>query len=320
MVDDPGSRTRFRRFEFRRPERQLDIPRILLAGLLLPAMLSMLGYLALQTARSAVRWLHQQPQYQVAFLDIKLRPVPPAWFRGGSEGFLKQVRERSKEAEVLSVLDLDSGRLQRDFKDYSPWVEEVLRIEYPPQTIVVDLVYKQPVALIDPSSAGDVILDHNGHLLPFDDLDQEKLGPLIRITGQQLVPSPENRPGGIWKSGLSSLEAARIERAIRGACGLAGYFQEPERSSEGLSNPALHVRSIYATDPRGLFVRTEEDVQILWGEPPGEESFGRLDASKKWEIMKKWANSTPRRRLASGGYWMFTKIDLRPVEPLGSRS
>jgi hypothetical protein len=320
VVAEAAPRARFRQFEFRRPERQLDVPRVSLAVLLMLGLLSVASYLGWEAVQGALRWLHQQPQYQVPFREIRLRPDPPRWFRGGAAAFLEQVRERAKESEIVSVLDLESGRLRRAFRDYSPWVQEVGRIEFPPQMILVELTYKQPVATTDQGATCDVFLDRNGHLLPQGDLDLDKLGRLIRITGQRLFPSPENRPGGIWRSSLPGAESARIERCLRGAAGLAGFLKDPEREADAASNPALHIRSVFATDSRGLFLRTDEDVQVLWGDPPGQEPVGGLDALAKWEIMKNWAKLPSRRRLPPGGFWTFSRDELRPVEPLGSGS
>ena len=150
VIEDADSRPRLRRFDFVRSERQLDLPRVLLASCLFVAGLALIGYLGTQALRTMIRWLHQQPQYQVKFLDIRLQNEPPAWFRGGAQAFLRQVRENAKEAEVLPVLELETERIDRDFRLF-PWVDDVTRVEYPPQGITVHLVYKQPVATISVS-------------------------------------------------------------------------------------------------------------------------------------------------------------------------
>ena len=86
VIDDADSRPRLRRFDFVRSERQLDLPRVLLASCLVVAGVALIGYLGTQALRTMIRWLHQQPQYQVKFLDIRLQNEPPAWFRGGARG------------------------------------------------------------------------------------------------------------------------------------------------------------------------------------------------------------------------------------------
>ena len=83
VVDDANPRPRLRRFDFVHAERQLDIPRVVVAAALVLTAVVLLGYLGNQAVRSMVAWLHQQPQYQVRFLDIHLHEgaagVVPGW-------------------------------------------------------------------------------------------------------------------------------------------------------------------------------------------------------------------------------------------------
>jgi hypothetical protein len=319
VIDDADSRPRLRRFDFVRAERQLDLPRVLLAFFVAAAAVALLGYLGTQALRTTIRWLHQQPQYQVRFLDIRLCNEPPAWFRGGAEAFLRQVRENVKEAEVLPVMELEKERIERDFKLF-PWVDSVTRVEYPPQGITVHLVYKQPVAIIPFPPGQPAILDRNAHIVPSEDIDTEKLGPLIRITGKGLdQASTDNRPGRAWKSSAPGAEGTRLEHCVLGAAKLAGFLLDPDRASEAAAVPALRVLAIVATDRRGFFLQNAEDAMIQWGEAPGAEASGNLDGKEKWEIWKKWANTPSRRVLPSGDYWMFSRTELKPVETGRSR-
>ena len=305
VIDDADARPRLRRFDFVRAKRQLDLPRVLLAFGLFVAGVALIGYLGTQTLRSMIRWLHQQPQYQVRFLDIRLQDEPPAWFRGGARAFLGQVRELRKEAEILPAMDLESERIERDFKLF-PWVDRVVRVEYPPQGITVHLLYKQPVATM-PSPPGEaVILDRNGIILPIEDIDTKKLGPLIRIgiAGKGLDhAASDNQPGLTWKSSAPGAEGPRLERCVLGAARLAGFLQEPDRAREAAANPAIRVLAIIATDDcRYLFLQTAEKVMVLWGEAPEWETSGNLEPKEKWEILRKWADdavpsNSPQRRL-----------------------
>lgn len=320
VIDDADSRPRLWRFDFVRAERQLDLPRVLLSSCLFVAGVALIGYLGTQALRTMIRWLHQQPQYQVRFLDIRLQDEPPAWFRGGAQAFLRQVRENAREAEVLPVMELETERIDRDFRLF-PWVDDVTRVEYPPQGITVHLVYKQPVAMIPFPPGEHVILDRNGHILPVENIDTEKLGPLIRITGKGLgQPATDNRPGRVWKSSAPGVEGSRLERCVLGAARLAGFLQEPDRAREAASVPALRVLAIVATDDRrGLFLQNTEEVMIHWGETPGSEVSGNLKAKEKWKILKKWATMPSRRTLPPGDYWMFSRADLKPVKTSRAR-
>jgi hypothetical protein len=267
--------------------------------------------------RSAVGWLHRQPQYQIRFLDIQLREAPPPWFRGGAETFLRQVRENAKEAEVLPVMDLETDRIELDFKQ-NPWVDNVLRVEYPPQGIIVHLAYKRPVALIPAPPGEEVLVDRNGHLLPAQDIDVEKLGPLIKITGRGFSGSSQGNHR-IWRSSVPGPEGERLNHAVLGAARLAGFLQDPARRGDIRALPPLRILSVNVTDPRGLFVQTGDGNMILWGEAPGEESGGTLEAQEKWEILKKWAKTAPQNPLPVGDYWSFRRSDLQRVETMRSR-
>jgi hypothetical protein len=313
-MDDAHSRPGFRRFDFVRPERQLDLTRLLAAGALLIVLVTAFGYLGNQSVRSAVAWLHRQPQYQIRFLDIQLQEAPPPWFRGGVDAFLRQVRENAKEDEVLAVLDLPQDRIELDFKQF-PWVDNVLRVEYPPQGINVHLAYKTPVAMI-PSPGGEaLLLDRKGHLLPADDVDLARLGPLIKISDRGLAhPAGAQTGHGIWKAAVLGVEGERLERAVLRAARLAGFVQDRARASEVHTNPAIRVLAIWATHPSGLFLQTAEGNMVLWGEAPGEEAPGALEASEKWELLKKWAKTPSRPSLPQGDYWAFTRSELKPVE------
>ncbi len=314
VIDDADSRPRFRRFDFVRAERQLDLPRVLLAFCLLVAGLALMGYLGMQVLRSMVRWLHQQPQYQVRFLDIRLQDEPPAWFRGGAQAFLRQVRDHAKEAETLSVMDLEREQIRRDFK-FFPWVDDVTLVEYPPQGITVHLVYKQPVATISFFPGERVLLDRKATILPGEDIDTKKLGPLIKIDSRGLdQPVGDDQPGLAWKSSAPGADGPRQERCMLGAATLAGFFQEPDRAGEAASVPALRVLAIVASDPRGFFVQNAEGAMIYWGEAPGSESSGTPAAQEKWEILKKWATAPGRHNLPDRDFWTFSGAELVPVK------
>jgi hypothetical protein len=286
-----------------------------LALLLALAGIAVICFMITQLSSAAIAWLHHQPRYQLSFLDIELKPPPPGWFRGGRAGFLKQVRENARESEMLELMELQKGSLDRDqialdFKK-DPWVEDVPRVDYPPHSITVHLAYRTPVAWIQAPPAPPVYLDRRGFVVPMDDVDKEKLGPLLRVIGKGLEQASEgNQPGLQWRPSATSSDGARLRACVEEACTLAGFLVEPERASESSSTPALRVMRIIAADHRGLWLVTSEDAIILWGEPPGKERNGSLMALEKWEIFGRWAKVPERRTLPPGDYWEFSKSGL----------
>jgi hypothetical protein len=319
VIEGAASRPRSRRFEFVRSERHLDLTRVGLVGGALHVSLSILGYLSSKGILGAIRWLHRQPQYQVRFQDIELENPPPPWLRGGAEGLLRQVREASRESEVLQVLDLGENQLARDFLE-SPWIEEVKRVVKPPHAIKVRLVYRNPVAILTYARGEETILDRAGAILPQEDIEMSKLGPLplIRILAGGLVPSTENRPGKTWRSAVAGPAGMKVERAVVDAARLAGFLLEPGRASEAAAVPALRILSIIATnegkpDERGLFVQNAEDAIILWGNAPDTENSGEITSEEKWDILRKWVKSSASRALPARDYWAFRRSELKAV-------
>ena len=289
VIDDATPRPRLRRFDFVTAPRHIDMTRVILAGFALLSIVAAGLYLGTHAFRSAIDLLRRQPQYQLGFHEIKLKHDPPVWFRGGAASFLKQVRATAGESEVLPLLELEKGRIERDFKVF-PWVDDVRRIEYPPGGIEVDLVYKIPVAVIPFRRGAQIVVDAHGHVLPSEDIDPRTLTALVKIMGTPevpLVPSVENPPGKAWKSGAAGALGARQDRAVLGAAKLAGFLDEPDRRQEAALLPALRIVTIIATDDRGLFVQNAEETTILWGDAPGDEAARRTECRGKMANFEK---------------------------------
>jgi len=311
VIDDAAPRPRLRRLNFVTAPRHIDMTRVILAGLTLLSIVIVGLYLGTHAFRSALDLLRRQPQYQLGFHEIKLKHDPPIWFRGGTASFLKQVRATAGESEVLPLLELEKGRIERDFKVF-PWVDDVRRIEYPPGGIEVDLAYKIPVAVIPFRRGAQIVVDAHGHVLPSEDIDPETLTALVKIMGTPdvpQVPSVENPPGKTWKSGAAGALGARQDRAVVGAAKLAGFLDRPDRRQEAEVLPALRIVTIITNEDRGLFVLNAEDTNILWGGAPGDEGAKEPSAEAKWQILRKWAKDAGGRSLPSGDFWKFSPSD-----------
>jgi hypothetical protein len=324
VIDDatPRPRPRLRRFDFVTAPRHIDMTRVILAGFVLLSIVAAGLYLGAHAFRGAIDLLRRQPQYQLGFHEIKLKHDPPVWFRGGAASFLKQVRATAGESEVLPLLELEKGRIERDFKVF-PWVDDVRRIEYPPGGIEVDLAYKIPVAVIPFRGGAQIVVDAHGHVLPAEDIDPRTLTSLVKIMGTPeapLVPSTENPPGKAWKSGAAEALGARQDRAVVGAAKLAGFLDRPDRRQESAILPALRIVTIIATDNRGLFVQNAEETYIHWRGAPGDEASDEPGAEEKWQILRKWAKNSIRRSLPSRDFWEFSRSDRSSWELTGVRT
>jgi len=319
LNDDADTPPRARRLAFARPAGRLDARRAVAALLVFLSVALVLVYMGGRLVDRAVRWLHDQPRYQLPFNQIELVPPPPSCFRGGVAAFLERARENVGESEVLPLLDLEPGRVELVFKRF-PWVERVEAIDHPPGGLVVHLNYNEPVAKVLFPTGEQFALDRRARILPPEDLNVECAGGLIQISGRRITPPASTRAGLVWKT--ESADAAEIDRGVVQAAGLAGFLLEPERRRQADEIPALRVLVISTTESegRGLFVQNAEGTMILWGRGPGDERPGEPSALDKWELLTAKAKAEGIRRGNPGDYWAFVRNDLKYMKTASPRS
>lgn len=285
------------------------------AALLLAAITGLsLAYLAARAARS---WLADQPSYQIPFRDIVLDPPPPSWYRGGSAGFLEDVRRLAGMPESIPVLGLKEDELKRAFEASSPWVEEVTRIVYRPLGLAVHLVYKRPVALVVTSSKRPYLVDASAVILPSEDVDEELFRfaenrGLIKINGVGLADPKDPRAGIPWQPRPGAADLAPGNGRIPAAARLAGFLLERMQSIDRGHEPALNIRYINPMDSesRGLFLLNEEGASILWGQAPGEEPPASPTAEEKWEMLVKWSRQGKNQPIPTEDYWEIKSTEV----------
>lgn len=312
---------RLRRFDEAAKGRKIDYARL---GLMIGAGVALAAGL-FWASRASLDWLATQPQYQIPFRQIELvdsfgRPnEPPRWYRGGATGFLENVRIDSREPEAISVLQVTADRLARAFKNYA-WVEDVLRVDYPPGRIRVELRYRQPVAWVQLRDRDQMMVDDEGTILPTKDVDVTALGRVIRIIGDPQyggLAAPSDRRFGVkWKSREKGGELDKSDERILAAARLAGFLVRGEPARDGETSAALRIIWINVTDygRRGLFVTNAEDATIHWGDAPGPaERPDGLSADERWRLLRRWAETTDARFLTHGDYWAFSRHEVHFV-------
>ena len=286
VIDDADARPRLRRFDFVRAESQLDLPRVLLASGTLrgrrgPDRLPGNADPALHDslAPSATSISSQVPRYPPSETS---RPPGSAAAPRLSCG---QVRSHARKRKSSQSWTLRRERIDRDFKLF-PWVD---RRQYassiPPRASRSIFVYKQPVATITVPPGQSVILDRNGIILPREDIDTKKLGPLIRIDcrqgpgsaalGQSAGPDLEIvRP---WRRGptAGTLRPGSCTSSLGSSRNLIEPGRPPQtrHSACWLSSPPM-IAGICS-------FRTAEKVMVLWGEAPESETSGNLEREGK---------------------------------------
>jgi hypothetical protein len=321
IAEDPASRfaapSSPRRLEAPRPEspppRRIPIARTragIAAAIVVGVLVGLyLGYRALCAAR---KWLADQPAYQLDFGAIELDPPPPPWYRGGTRRFVEEVRRLARMPRKVPLLALRKDELEHAF-EHSPWTEDVVKVTYPPLGVTVHLVYHQPVALVEISPRERYLIDESATILPAEDVDRDldefaSQEALITIKGAGLAAPRNPQPGLLWKCRAGMSEVAPGNGQIPAAAKLARFLVTKLRSIDRVSNPALDFSYInpmdHPDDYRGLFLWNEQDkTYVLWGEAPGAEIPGGLDAEEKWKRIYDWSRTEKRRTLPDGHYW-----------------
>lgn len=299
--------------EWRKPPRAIGYRRIIL-GLVVAMGLLGLGLLALWSGRS---WLSRQSPYQLPFHDVQLVPAPPAWFRGGITAFLESVRLRRRDGDAGHPRgDTGPGQTRLHSESMGGGVD---RVSYPPRGLRVGLQYREPVALVKVRGGSEFLLDSSARILPREDVDLERLGPVIVVQGKGLTGPLDPRPGATWKPKPGVTEISVGNGRIPDATKLAGFLVNQLRSVHNPSPAAFEIGSInpMAPDNRGLFLFHGENTWIQWGKAPGEESRGSLVAEEKWAAFRSWSEHTQPSCRNRDHYWTFEKEGLVHVRQHG---
>ena len=104
-----------------------------------------------------------RPEYRLTFRQIQVTPLP---VRPVPENLVEQVEELADLPSDISLLD---GRLTFEVAEAfrrHPWVSNVVRVQKScPASVIVELQYRRPVAMVEVAS-GRVPIDVNGVVLP----------------------------------------------------------------------------------------------------------------------------------------------------------
>lgn len=231
----------------------------------------------------------------------------PSWIAADvkAEAFLRG------SLKGLSIRDPDvTVRVAQAFAMHS-WVAKVNRVsKHYPATVVVDLEYRRPVAMVEvPRELLPVEVDYDalfpvdsaGYVLPFDDFYQhsrDQLSKYPRILAGNATPA--GPPGTPWG-----------DRRIVGAARIASVLQD-EWTELKLHRIVVGDSSTAETlQEEPVFeLQTRNGVSLIWGHAPGSESAGEVAAEGKVERLRKLAKA----------HGSLEEIDPRqPIDLSGSK-
>lgn len=208
----------------------------------------------------------QGPEYLLEPDQIEITPPPP-WIRSDVRG--ETIRDGSLSG--LSILDRElTVKIARAFSLHT-WVEDVRRVRKEhPARVVVDLVYRRPVAMVEVTMndrPGLLPVDVKGVLLPPGDFSAEQARDYLRVSLADATPAgPVGTPWG--------------DPRVDGAARIAAVLQEHWKQL-GLYRVAVEPteRTPAAVTETVFVLRTRRGAQIVWGAAPLANSVADVKAA-----------------------------------------
>jgi cell division septal protein FtsQ len=240
--------------------------------------LTVLAFLLIVASGVYTLWQSVKPQvfglrqYVVAVGDVHIITPLPKWIRSDVRGDV--VREINLAGPV-SILDEDLGERFYEAFAAHPWVAKVVRVlKRPPAGVDVELVYRQPVLMVQVTD-GLLPLDAEGvQLLTADFSPLEAMRyPRLVIVGRETPPPAGTR----WSD-------ARVVAAAALAAVLNDAWQEL-----GLHRLALAADPPpSAAGPFEFELFTKEGTRVLWGAAPTSLADAQAAAADKLARLRKY--------------------------------
>lgn len=223
------------------------------------------------------RWggeISKSPEYVLLAENIEITRDKPEWIK--SDIRAEVVRDGSLTG--LSILDKQlTIKVEQAFLMHN-WVEQVTRVnKYYPARVVVELVYRKPVAMVEVWSPkdGDGLLpiDINGVLLPPEDFKNDTGKAAANARDYLRISVPNAAPAGLVGSPWGD---PRVEGAAR----IAAVFEGRWKALGLYRIAASRVNSTSRSAPEPTYdLFTKNGVRVIWGEAPAAESMVEAKAA-----------------------------------------
>ena len=241
-------------------------------------------------------------------------PVSSVSSISSAEDLVERVFQRAEFGDTLSLQDPRlSEKVALAFHTY-PWIERLVKVtkSYPAR-VSVEVVYREPVAMVKLVSGGFLPVDRHGVLLPTSDFNRADIDRYPHVTNVTSIPIRRGEPWG--------------DPAVAGAAELAGVLtmSDGEQASwwKALGLKAIIAPSGVNTDASELQYRLETSggSQIVWGRAPSTDYPAELTVAQKLERMAEYHRSyngfddAPAPFLIDVRGWQGTTRSLLAEEP-----
>lgn len=251
-------------------------------------------------------WYHYAAKHiDRTFYSLKLQQIEistqPEWIKSS---VLEEVF-KSKRLDRINTLDPSANADIASAFETHPWVKSASRVRKFSNSIMVDLVYRQPLAMINvpyrDTNSGKwsgrlyfLPVDQYGVVLPLVDFSREQVGEFILMDIENIDCIDE---------GMAYTDI-RVQQALKLAS-----FLESSGKRKLLGIQWVNVRrdnDISSGKPWLLQLQTEDKRMIVWGHAPGDEMPGENTADRKINDLTNWLKIEREKGSQGGQYDLST--------------
>jgi hypothetical protein len=201
---------------------------------------------------------------------VEITPVPE-WIHKQEKDICREVFRDASLDPPLSILDDGLVERVRSALALNPWVAKVLSVrKYHPARVKVDLVYRQPVCVVEIGTERHPV-DADGILLPSEDLSVTEAALYPRLVGIETWPGTPL--GSRWNDPrvAGAAEIAHAFGAAWAALGLERIVPIPQPGTDRSGNCTYELVTRGGT--RASWGRAPSSAP---GEPSPAEKVGKL--------------------------------------------
>ena len=223
--------------------------------------------------RHVAPWVLASSRYRVTADQVILLPPPPAWIH---HHVRDEVLHNASLDRPLSILDDDLLDRFTTAMKLHPWIARVNRVtKRSPARVEVELVYREPVCMVEVSSTELLPVDVLGVLLPGEDFSPIEKQSYPRLTG--IDTRPMGPAGQSWGDG-------RVVGGAEIADALGPAWQQLKLDR---IRPMPQPGPPAANPPYELFTRAR--TRVFWGTAPGLKAPGEMPAQEKVARLRQYA-------------------------------
>ncbi|MCG8583128.1 MAG: hypothetical protein MI757_00250 [Pirellulales bacterium] len=239
------------------------------------------------------------PEYWLTAEDITITE-PPKWIRVDIKSDVARDAGLNRK---LTILDDDFAERVHQAFSLHPWVAKVTRVtKRYPASVEVDLVYREPVAMVELPGGGLLPIDESGIHLPIGDFASVEIPRYPRISNLETTPLTDT-PGTEWGDDRV-VRAAKIAAVLKPVWPQLNVTQIVPAGADAQNAANLAGTTLYELIGR-------DGTRILWGSPPGEELIGEVSAEEKTKSLLDYVWRSAEERGGGRG----SVFDLRQPQP-----